>query len=620
MLSGVGCSDDKKGQTSKSVSALASHTPSDLKFAVVAPSIDKFQSSYSGQWKQVKKTFEGASGDDTTLVNPDSMSDFVGNLKKVDMKTSGIDTTGPLMATVHDDTGILVARAKKKKDFNAFVPKIFEGKTGQKKVDGSTLHYVEPKGDRDVPVGWIYAGSHVALGAPSSGDVSELSKGLTSFLKKRKDKESLKGQTGFAQFQKALVGPKSIATYVSTSQNEEFVEGLRSGACGKYGSYKSSLCDAIVGQLQGTGFSMRMPGEDHVQFRGWMGWKSKGTKWMKETMQSTQTVDWKRFATKDTTLAMRMSLNPKKFWDDFTSSLRDRAKKSLDRSLEQMKKASGGEFDFEKDLVGGLSGQGGFFFYDVGKMQGRPSMAAMTSTYLFALQTKSGTKPESLVKSVKPLFGKQMPGDIKIEKLKTSSGKTISGVKVAELSGPMAKAQIPKVYLTDQLLVFASGAFKAKEMGNLLKGKGDVGPIAKADGVEIGKPFSQKKHLNAIYLNGDRLVGQLKDEMKGLPSSVWKYVEPIHEIGMDIAVDERGTFATFETRTDFQKALETFQSLTEPRDRAGAGGSGSKQLERVGEELDLNLDALKGQKIKQEKKMDNLNNNLQKMDNLDLGK
>ncbi len=614
-----GGSDKGGGQK---VSALASHAPADVQFAAMTPSVEKFQKAYSGQWGEVQTTFEAASADDVSLVDPDSMSDVVATLNKMDVAKSGLDLEGPVMATVYDDTGILAARVNEKNTFNTFVSDLFEGESTEKDVDGRTVRMIEAKGKRDVPVGWVYSGSMVALGSPSAGGPKDLQEGLTNFLQERKSDNSLNDQKEFNAFRQSLVDSKSLSTYVSTSQNKELQKGLEQNMCGKYSAYKQSLCDAITGQTQGAGFAMKMPSDDHVQLRGWMGWKSKGIDWFKNNLKATRALDWKRFATEDTTVAMRMAVNPSSFWEDFKGSLKDRNQQSLEQSIRQMESASGGDFKFERDIVETLSGQAGMFLYEIGKMRGGPSAAAMTSKYLFVFQTKEGNKPKTIIEQLKSMMGPRMPGDLKIQPLETSSGE-VEGIQVAEIANtPLAGGQIPKLYLTDQLMVLASGALSGDDMRDIFKGERDVGSISKADDVKVGTPFAEEDHLTGLYVNTNRLVSQLKKRAKGIPDSFWSYLEPMSEVAMTTRAQDDGVFATLESRGNLKKVLEKLRSLGEPRQGGGQGSadsSGKMQLEEVGKDLDLNLDSLQQQQDVQEKNLDNLDketlDNLNKLGN-----
>ncbi|QDG52752.1 hypothetical protein FIV42_18995 [Persicimonas caeni] len=547
LFAGVGCDalgcggGDVPGSAAERVEDMASNLPQDTPFTLVVGDLKGMRNSL-----QTARDTLGDSVPMADLVQEQAKNELGIDLFDAESwKKSGIDAdSGMMLAAVGQHPVLVTYVADQQKFEKAFADQLKKsmGIEGMVKNEKSGDQQVKVLGKDDQTVTWAYEGKLVAAVFPKSADLEEVSsslefkdtKELAAKLVGLEDAKALASVDAYKKFNKALATDQSMALFVNTGEalDDKRVEELKKTQ-DPIGKATISWIDENVDSL---GFSMHVEG-NKLKVRSWAGLPDKVVKRATEIMTPPTQAPIENFATVNTMAGLRTSVDMPKLWAFYKESLPEDQRKQMMAQLERSAKQA--NLDFEKDVINKMTGNLGVIFYgfdpamleQAGGDVARAAMMGPTKAlaFLVPVQFKDKASLEKIVKTVLDQGGGA------ITRTKVSDG-------IEKLAFKNVAQPYGKVYLQDNLLVYATDAFNDDAVVKYIQGKRDEKNLKAADKLDLGKEFATNDKYNGLYLNFVRAQKQLGDSLAQSQPQVVEFLNKMEEAALTSEVGETGAY------------------------------------------------------------------------------
>jgi hypothetical protein len=263
--------------------------------------------------------------------------------------------------------------------------------------------------------------------------------------------------------------------------------------------------------LVGAGLGMHAEGPAGGSTRRWVGLDETGREMARQLTTATRSFEWSNVVTDETMMAFRVATRPERIWEEIKSAMPAEDRREMESNLKMAQTALGGDFDFERDVVGKLSGQVGLVVYEIGGMgammqagSGNPAGALEKIKAGFLLQFEDAAAAEKLMDTAKQ--GMAAAG----MSLSKESADGLDGATVYSVQRPAPIS----IYHDDGALFVVPGPMEASKVASILGGE-----ETKLDG--MGQRFVEPDHVNGFYLDANRIKAEM-GEMAAEQMKNWK--------------------------------------------------------------------------------------------------
>lgn len=538
---GCGGSGSIPGSADARVEDMAQHLPADTPAAMVVGDLKGMRTSL--------ETARDTLGD--TVPMSALLEEQAKNELGIDLfdakswEKSGIAADSGLTLSVVGKRPVLVTYVADKQKFEkAFADQLkksmeIEGMTKSEK-SGDTQ--VKVLGKDAKTVAWAYDGKLVVVAFPESEGVEDIAstqeakdaKKLAADLTGLEEAKSLATNDGYKKFNKALASNQAMALFVNAKKTmtDERLAGITQGA--------DPMSKATVTWMQknidAMGLSMNVEGNT-LKVRAWGGLPPKVVKRAKEIMTPPAKSPIKNFATVNTMMGLRTSVDMPKLWAFYKETLPKAERDKLMANLE--KAAKQGKLDIEKDVINKMTGNLGVVFYGIDQsvieQSGGNVMQAlmMQPTKLLAVLVPVQFKDKASLEKVVGALTEMGGGAVTRSTVKDG----VDVLKMKNVTKPRGA-----FYIKDNLLVYATGAFSDDSVVEYITGKRDEKNLADSDKLDLGKDFATQEKYNGLYVNFVRAQGQLGDLLAKAAPQALTFMKKVEEASLTTEVSDTGAY------------------------------------------------------------------------------
>jgi hypothetical protein len=528
------------GSSSDRVEDMAEHLPQKTQMSFVVGDLEGMRNSL--------ETARDTIGD---AVPTDLIQEQAKNELGIDVfdaeswKKSGIAENGGLTLSVYNKRPVLVTyvadQQKFEKSFSDQLKKSMglEGTAKSEKVEGTD---VKSLGSEDQTVAWAYDGKLVVAVFPVSEDLAEMdtdgdaagAKEAAAALIGLDSEKSLASVASYKKFNKALASEQSMAVYVNA--NEALTDERMKALEASRDAVTQMAAPWIKENVDAFGLSMHVEG-NKMKFRTWADLPEKVAKRAQEIMTPPTEGPIENFATANTMMGLRTSVDMPKLWAFYKETLPKEQREQMMTELEGASKQMG--LDIEKDIINQMTGNLGVLFYGIDSKvladAGGNIMRAvmMQPTKLLAImvpvQFKDKASLEKIIAALNETSGgmatrSKVKGDVEVMKMKN----------VTQPRG--------QVFLQDNLFVYATNAFSDDSVYQYITGNREEPNLTKADKLDLGKEFAAGDKYNGLYVNFVRAQDQLGDVLAKQQPQALKFLKKAEEAALTTSVDSNGAY------------------------------------------------------------------------------
>lgn len=528
------CGDEPPEINTQPTRKMAAHLPGDVTGAVVVQKPLSLIEAY-GAWVKRRGT-DGAGDGESGSDEADRVAEFEKRFRKqfgfspfeaeAWQSETGVDWSNPVVGGYFQESQglVLAMKASDADKFATYVKNMREAESvGSETVEGQSLQVAKD-------TAWCEIDSTVLL-VTATGDFEAQKKRLAGICGGVPRKESLASLDSFDAFGSAVLSGHPAGIFVRPDEviaRANLDETLETWA-------NKHVTSGGVGLDFSDGVG---------SVRGWTGLDSEAVSTFRSMSQARTTYPWKDFGIADTLMGLRMAFHPPralKFLRDNVMS--DKEREEFDASLDALSSSSSVEIDMKKDVLDAVTGQVGFFLYDVEipEQLGRMGIATIAQSLkgMLVFQFKDAASRDKLLKA---LYGAVPTRDFSPEPIETGEGESDADIQVTRSPIPVA----PNLYLHDNVAMLATAGVGDDEARAFLRGERKDEMLVDLKERALGAEFVEAEHFNGVYVNYTRVNEVLPDA--GLFKSASSLTDPFREQLFEVRVADSGVF--YEARTE----------------------------------------------------------------------
>ncbi len=507
--------DEQASAPTAAPSELTANFPADAEVVANAPSIstligvpeqtaqsDNISADTQGQWQELFQEFR------------DEMTAEVGyDLFDADQYGEwGIDVDGELFFGMAD-APIFCVPVSDESAFETFAVDVAATEFGEVEdaeletddLDGHDLYAVDD-------LFWIYHGDSACMSGEFEG--IEPSETLASFLEGPGEGNSLADSDEFQNFVDAGMSSGLFNLYTGGDALMDELTGPMGGPMGM---------GMMLGEfLGGQGTSLILD-DDTLKLRMWSGLEEERSEMVQGIVTPEHSFDWERFATADTSAALRLSLNPERIWEQVEAFLAQEFEAATGEifaaAMEDSEDANAEDY-----LIRNLSGHIGLFVYDLPEpmafMMNEPEELGEDMEVIAAIHFADAEPLEEAFQGFQTLLEADSDDEITFEALDDD----ITVIDVDDVEA--------RIYHHDTIIAIASTGLSNDDVSALLLGDRVDDSLSRSDAV-LGAAM-EDENFNGLYL-GDDIWGYLGDFLE-LPDAD----EHFDEFVLRVDADDKG--------------------------------------------------------------------------------
>lgn len=249
------------------------------------------------------------------------------------------------------------------------------------------------------------------------------------------------------------------------------------------------------------GYGARLAIDDDVfDARLFAGLDERNLASVEEAASPREDFSWSRFALGDTSVAVRISADPRVVWEQFRREAPRDLLVNVDNFIGGVEMFTGHRVDVEQELIDNFTGQFGAFVYDIDDPDAltdpRGADLEEDLEVVVAMQFVDEQQLEELIAEVVSAIDADMLPAAEIRPLDDSGGGDTTEIDVIEI-----QMLDLRFYRAEDVLVAASNSLSPRRVGALIRGEHRDTSLADADSV-FGAAVEQD-HFNGVYLAGD---------------------------------------------------------------------------------------------------------------------
>ncbi|MFU8807133.1 MAG: hypothetical protein ACNA8W_25215, partial [Bradymonadaceae bacterium] len=438
----------------------------------------------------------------------------------------------PVLLTYVDD------RQNFEKNFIDRLKRTFniEAPTRSEEHEGRQFKLAGTKPSQDLA--WFYDGKLAVVTMPAYDTVEGLISGtalvVAGEVARTKKAESLQKNADFQRFYGAMGKDQPVSIYVNPKtylNSPQFTQSQ-----GQLRDPVSLFADWSRENAQGLGFGLKTE-ESQVRLQVLAITDDTLRDRAKKAMGGASAMKWDHLATSNTFAGARMSLDFQTFWDLYLENIPQEDRQLFRRQLKQM--GASYEIDVEEDIIAGISGNIGVFFYGVHvptimrAMQGGDIFDILKGAGLIvSLQFKDPKKLEALVEKMNAAG----QGLFALRSLVDADKNAVESIRVLEVKN--VQTTPGAVYIKGDTLTFASAALAEASVHQYLMGTREEPKITDVEALDLGARFASDERFNGLYVNFIRARSNIGNAIP-LPS-VQQVLSQLEELLVEFEITDDG--------------------------------------------------------------------------------
>lgn len=541
----IGCKNkniDKMPDTANArVEQMTSHIPASTDVVFIAGDLTKTRVELNNLHNRVGQLLPVA-----RLIQQQVQNDLgINILNEEGWTQAGINAKGGFSVAILQNRPVLLTYVEDRQAFESSVIERarktlkIEAPVQSEQISGQTVKFASQSPGLDIA--WFYNGKLAVIALPAFKNTDALDNGtalvVASQLLGLDKKSSVQSSESYQRFHKALGNESTISAYFNTDALlkskalENSQKELRDGAAAALEWGKNNT--------RGFGLALATK-SDQIQLKFFLDPTEEFAKAAAKATTQAAKSNWENFATENTLIGMRSSVDFQQLWKGYLDSLSDQQRRSLQRELQMAGKDYG--IDIEADVFAGLTGNSALFFYgvDLGTL-----MSAQQDDFfqlirafglITAVQLNNKNNLEGLIQKVNTAA----QGILGLRHLVNEDGEPDKSIKVLEVKN---LATTPgRVYIKDDLVAFASGAFDETSVAQYFDGSRKEAKLKDVQTLDLGKRFATEKDFNGLYVNFIRAADHLGS---AIPMPIVKQtLSQMEELLIDVTVNDKGIFTT----------------------------------------------------------------------------
>jgi hypothetical protein len=473
-------------------------------------------------------------------------------------REAGINPDGSLMIAILDNRPVLATYIENRQAFESrFIERMRHFTRTESPVRNETVGGRAFKISGDVAgsdFAWFYQDDLVVLAMPPFDAFGVFEQGTATNILTRvagvTSETSLARDEHFSRFRSGLGDHFPLSVYF----NNTYLHRVRQDP----GAQSNDLIQFLASfshATNGAGIAARADA-DRVEVKAFFVADDEVVALANEAFHSDADTDWSGFLTTNTVFAARTSVDLAKIYEMHMERLPDDERRRIRRAMSQSGRAY--QLDIEQDLIGAFSGHTQLTFYGLGgdltRLMALLSGGSLSDT-LRSLLANAGLvfnahfadteKQAALLSKLQ-----EVGGDTLTRRPLIFEGNAVEDVEVFE---PRMLNIIPaRIFVRGDSLTVSAAAIGENAAYQYLTAQRQEGLLSKHDDFPLGKEFAEASHFNGLYLNVDRLRGQIR--RIPMLSGVASQLQPFHELLLTVGTADQGVYARLVV--DFSESLE----------------------------------------------------------------
>lgn len=387
-------------------------------------------------------------------------------------------------------------------------------------------------------IAWLYQGKMALVVMPALTGQGALQEGsattILADVAGLEKKSSIVSLPQWASFKKRLASQYPVTAYLNSGSyldSDEFKKDLEENPA------LSTTADWAKKNVQFLGAGLKATSDD-AELVVYGDTSKEFVAAAKKVKKVARAEDWTGFATENTMLGIRLSVDPEAAWALFLENMPEQERRGFLRRIGIL--GTSYNVDIEKDIINKLSGNLGVFFYGIAGnplrlLNADASTLASKAGLLVVLPFEDEASLNALLeKAIGPLG--QL---VAMRNAALPDGKEDPQMRVLELQMPTAPGRF---YVSGNHLVFATTAFGDSAIKKYLSGNRPEKSISEVERLDLGKAFSTGENFNGVYFNAERAISNL-----GAAVAIGGFgdiLAQVEEASLSFDVEESGVAAT----------------------------------------------------------------------------